>query len=214
MTKQIELLNQTANSNTQASFEAKDHTMLFSYQTVGTNEEKAMLCLFEYDEAKGCIKPRNYVIISQKIIKAKTNHSNLNDTISFYRTLSAVQEDPDENEVGSFSYKQGGLMYPGKKKSSSEFSKYKISPQGATPADVNSLEDVEEENDDQDASFSFKEDKLDKKSSSEEKMKEQGSPFHLAVPPAVTPNTSAKASMSTAKSSGAGLHFNEIGAYT
>jgi hypothetical protein len=79
---------------------------------------------------------------------------------------------------------------------------------------MNSLEDVEEENDDQDASFSFKDDKLDKKSSSEEKTKEQESPFNLAVPPVATATTSAKASMSTAKSSGAGIHFNEIGAYT
>lgn len=119
--------------------------MLFSYQVIGSSEdkEKAVLCLFEYDVEKGCIKPVNFVIISQKIIKAKTPHLNINDNnICMYRTLSAVQEDPDENEVGSFSYKQGGLLYP-IKKTSKEFTKFKVSPPvTATPADVNSLEDV------------------------------------------------------------------------
>lgn len=53
--------------------------MLFSYQVTGSSEDKerAVLCLFEYDEKKGCIKPANFVIISQKINKAKTAHSNI-----------------------------------------------------------------------------------------------------------------------------------------
>ena len=41
--------------------------MLVSYQIVGTNDEKASISLFEYDEVKGCIKPLNFVILTQKI---------------------------------------------------------------------------------------------------------------------------------------------------
>ena len=41
--------------------------MLVSYQKVGANDDKASISMFEYDEIKGCIKPLNFVIVTQKI---------------------------------------------------------------------------------------------------------------------------------------------------
>jgi hypothetical protein len=51
------------------------------------------------------------MIITQKINKVNKLFDNVD-----YRTLSAVQEDPAENEVGSFSLKQGGVMQRGTNK--------------------------------------------------------------------------------------------------
>lgn len=100
MTRQIELLNQTKNSNNTQSADANDHIMFVSYQTIGVNDEKASISLFEYDEIKGCIKPLNFMIVTQKINKVTKLFNDID-----YRTLSAVAEDPAENEVGSFSLK-------------------------------------------------------------------------------------------------------------
>jgi hypothetical protein len=38
--------------------------MFVSYQTIGVNDEKASISLFEYDEIKGCIKPLNFMIVT------------------------------------------------------------------------------------------------------------------------------------------------------
>ena len=69
--------------------------MLVSYQII--NEERATISLFEYDQQQ--INPLNFIIVSQKIDKTK----NIVDDYIQYRTLSAVLEDPHENDVGSFS---------------------------------------------------------------------------------------------------------------
>jgi hypothetical protein len=73
--------------------------MLVSYQVV--NDERATISMFEYDEKRQCINPLNFVIVSQKIDKLKL----VEDDLQFTRTMSIVQEDPAENDVGSFTLK-------------------------------------------------------------------------------------------------------------
>ena len=86
--------------------------MLISYQIV--NDERATISMFEYDEVKQQINPLNFFIISQKIDKLKL----IEDDLQQCRTLSAVLEDPHENDVGSFTLKQNSFNYKGLKKSS------------------------------------------------------------------------------------------------
>jgi hypothetical protein len=67
-------------------------------------DDRATISLFEYDGEKQCINPLNFFIISQKINKQKMLAE---EEIKFpQRTLSAVLEDPDENDIGSYSLKQ------------------------------------------------------------------------------------------------------------
>ena len=79
--------------------------MLVNYQIV--NEERATISMFEYDEEKQQINPLNFIIVSQKIDKSVK----IEDDYIQYRTLSAVLEDPHENDVGSFTLKQRGFNF-------------------------------------------------------------------------------------------------------
>ena len=72
--------------------------MLVSYQVI---KEKATISIFEYDEEKQSINPVNFLIISQKVNELKL----MEDDLQACRTMSVVLEDPNENDVGSFTLK-------------------------------------------------------------------------------------------------------------
>jgi len=78
-----------------------DHYMLVSYTVQGNNQDRACISLFEIDMNRMMIAPQNFVIITQQIDKdAKPVVID-----NCCRTLSAVAEEPMEQEAGSFSTK-------------------------------------------------------------------------------------------------------------
>ena len=182
----------------------KSHLMLVSYQVI--NDEKATISLFEYDEEKKSINPLNFIVISQKINKLAL----IEEVVPYNRTLSAVWEDPNENDVGSFSMKQKSFNYRKKQEENSK---------KETPCDVNSLEDVQEQEEDQDdllfeSNFSYQERKggvcLGTKNSYNNLI-ELAEKEEKKVTQTVNSN---KGSMSTTKSSSGpgGLVFGDIAA--
>lgn len=98
--------------------EMKTHYMLVSYQII--NDERATISIFEYSDEKQQINPLNFVIVSQKIDKTKL----VAEDFANYRTLSAVPEDPHENDVGSFSLKHAPMAF--KKMSGENLSRFNM----------------------------------------------------------------------------------------
>jgi hypothetical protein len=115
-------LNRKNSDYTSDGAQAKTHYMLVSYQII--NDEKATISMFEYDEERLCINPLNFVIISQKINKLKQ----VEEELQAQRTLSAVLEDPNENDVGSFTMKQNAFNYRSRMQFKPEINKLKETP--------------------------------------------------------------------------------------
>mmetsp|Transcript_4161 Transcript_4161/g.6185 ORF Transcript_4161/g.6185 Transcript_4161/m.6185 type:complete len:103 (+) Transcript_4161:2536-2844(+) len=101
--------------------------MLVSYSTTGQKDDKACISLFEVDMNRMMIAPSNFLIITQKIGSEVTNRTtHANQVMENYRTLSAVAEEPMEQEAGSFSHKYFAKNFNAKvkKESSQQLSKF------------------------------------------------------------------------------------------
>ena len=79
-----------------------DHHMLISYSYTGQNKDRVCISLFEVDMDTMAISPSNFLIITQQVDKEATRRDTpaLDENLM---TLSAVAEEPLEQESGSFS---------------------------------------------------------------------------------------------------------------